>query len=312
MQNYLALMDKILKHGEKRPDRTGTGTYSLFGESLRFDLDEGFPLLTTKKVHFHSIKVELLWFLMATDDPTFLHENNCTIWDEWIIKDGPDKGKLPNTYGMMWRKWKTGNTCDLCGGAKTVNPSYEFGAEQLGDGPMPCPKCDATGLEHVDQIANVIAGIKKDPMGRRHIVSAWNPPLVNNTALPWCHAFFQFYVNERVSRSGKIHRSLSCHLYQRSADYFLGVPFNIASYALLTHMIAAQTEMDVGQLIITFGDVHIYQNHVEQVVEQMRRKPRPLPQLLLADADNIDDYKVESITVEGYDSWPLIKAPVAV
>lgn len=293
MQNYLALMDKILKHGEKRADRTGTGTYSLFGESLRFDLDEGFPLLTTKKVHFHSIKVELLWFLMATDDPTFLHENNCTIWDEWIIKDGPDKGKLPNTYGMMWRKWPS--TCPVCLGS--------LGA---------CETCNATGIIHTDQIANVIAGIKKDPMGRRHIVSAWNPPLVNNTALPWCHAFFQFYVNERVSRSGKIHRSLSCHLYQRSADYFLGVPFNIASYALLTHMIAAQTEMDVGQLIITFGDVHIYQNHVEQVVEQMRRKPRPLPQLLLADADNIDDYKVESITVEGYDSWPLIKAPVAV
>ena len=294
MRNYLDLMEKILKHGEKRTDRTGVGTYSLFGEQLRFDLDEGFPLLTTKKVHFHSIKVELLWFLMGTDDPKFMDDNGCTIWEEWKIKEGPDKGKLPNTYGMMWRKWPS--TCHVCLGS--------LGA---------CETCNATGIIHTDQIANLIDGLKKDPMGRRHIISAWNPPLVGKTALPWCHAFYQFYVNEKVSRGGKVRRSLSCHMYQRSADYFLGVPFNIASYALLTHMIAAQTEMDVGQLIISFGDVHIYQNHVEQVVEQLRRKPRPLPQLLLSEGiDSIDNYTIDSIVIDDYNPHPLIKAPVAV
>ncbi|MBT1680395.1 thymidylate synthase [Curtobacterium aurantiacum] len=260
---YEDLLRRVLTEGSPKGDRTGTGTRSLFGAQLRYDLSEGFPLVTTKRVHFKSVAYELLWFLRGEGNATWLQEHGVRIWNEWADEDG-DLGPV---YGVQWRSWPT--------------PSGE----------------------HVDQIAQVIEQIKTNPDSRRLIVSAWNVADVPDMALAPCHAFFQFCVND-----GK----LSCQLYQRSADMFLGVPFNIASYALLTHMIAAQTGLEVGDFVWTGGDCHIYDNHVEQVEEQLSRTAYRLPTLELAARDSIDDYEYEDFTVVGYEHHPAIKAAVAV
>lgn len=263
----MELLNNILENGEKKADRTGTGTFSLFGAQLRFDLAKGFPCLTTKKLHLRSIIHELLWFLKGETNIQYLRDNNVTIWDEWANADG----NLGPVYGYQWRHW---------GG-------------------------DGNGLKGIDQIANVIEQIKKDPSSRRHIVSAWNVADISKMALPPCHALFQFYVHE----DGR----LSCQLYQRSADVFLGVPFNIASYALLTMMVAHVTSLKPGDFIHTFGDVHLYLNHVEQAEEQLTRDPRPLPIMRLNPAvTSIFDFKFEDFTLEKYDPYPAIKAPIAV
>ena len=264
MKQYLDLMQDILDNGNEKGDRTGTGTVSVFGRQLRFDLSEGFPLVTTKKLHLRSIIHELLWFLSGDTNIKYLKDNGVSIWDEWA----DENGDLGPVYGHQWRSWPTS------GGGK------------------------------VDQISNVIEAIKKNPNSRRHIVSAWNPAEVDEMALPPCHALFQFYVAE-----GK----LSCQLYQRSADYFLGVPFNIASYALLVHMFAQQCDLEVGDFVWTGGDVHLYSNHMEQVKTQLSREPRSLPQLhIKRKPDSIFDYKYEDFEILNYDPHPGIKAPVAV
>ncbi|MDP4334198.1 thymidylate synthase [Curtobacterium sp. A7_M15] len=260
---YEDLLRRVLTEGTPKGDRTGTGTRSLFGAQLRYDLSKGFPLVTTKRVHFKSVAYELLWFLRGDGNARWLQEHGVRIWNEWADADG-DLGPV---YGVQWRSWPT--------------PSGE----------------------HVDQIAQVIEQIRTNPDSRRLIVSAWNVADIPEMALAPCHAFFQFYVND-----GK----LSCQLYQRSADMFLGVPFNIASYALLTHMIAAQTGLEVGEFVWTGGDCHVYDNHVEQVEEQLSRTAYPLPTLELASRDSIDDYEYEDFTVVGYHHHPAIKAAVAV
>lgn len=260
---YEDLLRRVLTEGTPKGDRTGTGTRSLFGAQLRYDLSKGFPLVSTKRVHFKSIAYELLWFLRGDGNATWLQEHGVRIWNEWADEDG-DLGPV---YGVQWRSWPT--------------PSGE----------------------HVDQIAQVIDQIRTNPDSRRLIVSAWNVADIPDMALAPCHAFFQFYVND-----GK----LSCQLYQRSADMFLGVPFNIASYALLTHMIAAQTGLEVGDFVWTGGDCHVYDNHVEQVEEQLSRTAYTLPTLELAPRDSIDDYEYEDFTVVGYHHHPAIKAAVAV
>ncbi|SOC88237.1 thymidylate synthase [Curtobacterium sp. 314Chir4.1] len=260
---YEDLLRRVLTEGTPKGDRTGTGTRSLFGAQLRYDLSKGFPLVTTKRVHFKSVAYELLWFLRGDGNARWLQEHGVRIWNEWADEDG-DLGPV---YGVQWRSWPT--------------PSGE----------------------HVDQIAQVIEQIKTNPDSRRLIVSAWNVADIPEMALAPCHAFFQFYVND-----GK----LSCQLYQRSADMFLGVPFNIASYALLTHMIAAQTGLEVGEFVWTGGDCHVYDNHVEQVEEQLSRTGYALPTLELAPRDSIDDYEYEDFTVVGYHHHPAIKAAVAV
>ncbi|MGN8049987.1 thymidylate synthase [Curtobacterium sp. 22159] len=260
---YEDLLRRVLEEGAPKGDRTGTGTRSLFGAQLRYDLSQGFPLVSTKRVHFKSVAYELLWFLRGDGNARWLQEHGVRIWNEWADEDG-DLGPV---YGVQWRSWPT--------------PSGE----------------------HVDQIAQVIEQIRTNPDSRRLIVSAWNVADVPDMALAPCHAFFQFYVND-----GK----LSCQLYQRSADMFLGVPFNIASYALLTHMIAAQTGLGVGDFVWTGGDCHIYDNHVEQVEEQLTRTAYPLPTLELAPRDSIDDYEYEDFTVHGYHHHPAIRAAVAV
>jgi thymidylate synthase len=260
---YEDLLRRVLTEGSPKGDRTGTGTRSLFGAQLRFDLSQGFPLVTTKRVHFKSVAYELLWFLRGEGNARWLQDHGVRIWNEWADEDG-DLGPV---YGVQWRSWPT--------------PSGE----------------------HVDQIAQVIEQIRTNPDSRRLIVSAWNVADVPDMALAPCHAFFQFYVND-----GK----LSCQLYQRSADMFLGVPFNIASYALLTHMIAAQTGLGVGDFVWTGGDCHIYDNHVEQVEEQLSRTAYPAPTLELAPRDSIDDYEYEDFTVVGYHHHPSIRAAVAV
>ncbi len=260
---YEDLLADVLATGTAKSDRTGTGTVSVFGRQLRFDLTEGFPLITTKKVHLRSVVGELLWFLRGESNVTWLRENRISIWDEWA----DDEGELGPVYGVQWRSWPT------------------------PDG------------RHIDQIQNLLDGLRADPDSRRHIVSAWNVAELDNMALPPCHAFFQFYVAD-----GR----LSCQLYQRSADLFLGVPFNIASYALLTHMIAQQTGLAVGDFVWTGGDCHIYDNHREQVAEQLSRDARPFPRLELREADSIFDYTFEDVEVTGYDPAPAIKAPVAV
>lgn len=263
MKQYLDLMRHILDHGVDKSDRTGTGTRSVFGYQMRFDLQEGFPLVTTKKVHTRSIFHELLWFLKGDQNIKYLHENGVSIWDEWADQNG-DLGPV---YGVQWRSWPSENG-------------------------------------NIDQITKVIDQIKNNPDSRRLIVSAWNVAEVEHMALPPCHAFFQFYVAE-----GK----LSCQLYQRSADVFLGVPFNIASYALLTMMIAQVCDLEPGDFIHTFGDTHLYSNHFEQAQLQLQRQPKPLPTLKLnPDVENIFDFKYEDITVENYEPDPHIKAPVAV
>ena len=264
MRQYLDLMRHILEHGNRKHDRTGTGTLSVFGPQLRFDLQAGFPLLTTKKVHLKSIVHELLWFLKGETNTRYLKENGVSIWDEWA----DENGELGPVYGYQWRSW-----------------------------PAPDGR-------HIDQIAKVIDEIKSNPNSRRLIVSAWNVADLDKMALMPCHAFFQFYVAD-----GK----LSCQLYQRSADLFLGVPFNIASYALLTLMVAQVCGLKPGEFVHALGDTHLYLNHLEQAREQLTREPRKLPVMKLNPAvRNIFDFKYEDFTLEAYDPHPAIKAPVAV
>jgi thymidylate synthase len=264
MKQYTDLMKHVLENGTKKEDRTGTGTISVFGYQMRFDLQEGFPMVTTKKLHLRSIIHELLWFLMGDTNIKYLKENKVTIWDEWA----DENGNLGPVYGSQWRSWPT------------------------PDG------------KHIDQITQLINQIKNNPDSRRLIVSAWNVAEIPNMKLPPCHAFFQFYVAD-----GK----LSCQLYQRSADIFLGVPFNIASYALLTHMIAQVCDLEVGEFVHTLGDAHLYTNHLEQTELQLSREALKLPTLKLnPDVKNIFDFKFEDIEVVGYESHAHIKAPVAV
>ncbi|MCD8283132.1 MAG: thymidylate synthase [Opitutae bacterium] len=281
MKQYLELLKTVAETGEKRRDRTGVGTVGIFGAQLRFDLSAGFPLLTTKKVHTRSIINELLWFLSGRTDNAWLRERGVTIWDEWSTAEqcarfGRSAGDLGPIYGHQWRN---------------------FGATQKPDGTF--------ASDGVDQISRVVAEIKRNPYSRRLIVTGWNPAEADKVALPPCHTLFQFY----VGGDGR----LSCQLYQRSADLFLGVPFNIASYALLTHMIAQVCGLRVGDFVHTFGDVHIYSNHFEQVKTQLAREPRALPELRLNPAvKSVFDFKYEDIEIANYNPHPAIKAPVAV
>ena len=264
MRTYLDLLQRVLDEGSEKQDRTGTGTLSVFGHQMRFDLAEGFPLLTTKRVHVRSVVAELLWFLRGSTNVKWLHEQGVTIWDEWA----DTSGELGPIYGYQWRSWPT------------------------PDG------------RHVDQIAAVINSIRTNPDSRRHLVSAWNVGDLDQMALPPCHTLFQFYVADR---------KLSCQMYQRSADVFLGVPFNIASYALLTHLVAQVCDLGVGDFVHTLGDAHLYLNHVEQAHEQLRREPRSLPQLSLnPHVGDIGSFGTSDISVEAYDPHPSIKAPIAV
>ena len=264
MKQYLDLMQKVLNEGQKKSDRTGTGTLSIFGHQMEFDLSDGFPLVTTKKVHLKSIVHELIWFLQGSTNISYLKENGVSIWDEWA----DEKGDLGPVYGDQWRSWPDGNNGTI------------------------------------DQIQNLIQGIKTNPDSRRHIVSAWNPALVDEMALPPCHSLFQFYV---------ANEELSCQLYQRSADIFLGVPFNIASYALLTHMVAHVCNLKAGKFVHTFGDAHLYLNHLNQAKLQLSRDTKILPQLKLnSEVKNIFDFKFEDIEIINYESHPSISAPIAV
>ncbi len=260
---YEDLLRLVMERGTDKADRTGTGTRSVFGHQMRFDLQQGFPLITTKLVHFRSVAYELLWFLRGEGNVRWLQEHGVTIWDEWAAPDG----SLGPVYGVQWRAWPT------------------------PDG------------RHVDQIAQLLDRLRTDPNSRRHIVSAWNVGEIPQMALPPCHTLFQFYV-----AGGR----LSCQLYQRSADLFLGVPFNIASYSLLTHMIAQQLGLDVGEFIWTGGDCHIYDNHVDQVREQLSRTPYEFPRLELRKAASLFDYDYDDMTIVGYEHHPALRAPIAV
>jgi thymidylate synthase len=277
VRQYHDLLRLVLEEGQPRADRTGTGTLSIFGAQTRFDLrpsGPGFPLLTTKKLHIKSIIYELLWFLRGDTNVKYLNDHGVTIWDEWA----DEKGNLGRVYGAQWRDWH---------GANGV---------------------------HVDQIDNVIAQIKKNPNSRRLIVSAWNPAEVEQMALPPCHVLFQFYVSAAADSSdGEQRPELSCQLYQRSCDLFLGVPFNIASYALLTMMVAQAVDLTPGDFVHTFGDLHLYNNHLEQAREQLTRECRPLPRMKLNPAvKNIHDFKFEDFELVDYNPHPSIKAPIAV
>ena len=264
MQQYLELLQRVLNHGARKDNRTGTGTLSVFGHQMRFDLAQGFPLLTTKKLHLKSIIHELLWFLRGDTNVEYLRERGVTIWNEWA----DEQGDLGPVYGAQWRAWA------------------------------------APDGRHIDQISQVVADIKRNPDSRRLIVSAWNVADIERMALPPCHLLFQFYV-----ANGR----LSCQLYQRSADIFLGVPFNIASYALLTMMVAQVCGLKLGDFVHTLGDAHLYLNHLDQTREQLSRAPRALPTMKINPAvTNIFDFKFEDFTLEGYDPHPAIKAPVAV
>jgi thymidylate synthase len=264
MQQYLNLIKRVINEGVYKEDRTGTGTYSVFGHQMRFNLEEGFPLVTTKKLHLKSIIYELLWFLKGSTNVTYLQENGVRIWNEWAKEDG----ELGPVYGYQWRSW----------------PNYNGG--------------------NIDQIRQVIESIKINPDSRRHLVSAWNVGQINEMQLPPCHILFQFYV-----ANGK----LSCQLYQRSADIFLGVPFNIASYALLTMMIAQVTRLKPGDFVHTLGDAHIYKNHMEQVKLQITREPKPLPQMLInTEINNIDMFEYDDFTLFNYESHPHIKGDIAI
>ena len=264
MKQYLDLMRHVREHGVRKDDRTGTGTVSVFGHQMRFDLGQGFPLVTTKKLHLRSIIYELLWFIRGETNVKYLRDNKVTIWDEWA----DPQGDLGPVYGAQWRSW---------------------------------PARDGSTI---DQLAGVISRIRKSPDSRRLIVTAWNPADVDRMALPPCHCLFQFYV-----AGGK----LSCQLYQRSADIFIGVPFNIASYALLTHMVASVTGLKPGEFIHTLGDAHLYLNHLEQADAQLQREPLPLPRLIIKrDVKSLDDFRFEDFEIAGYQSHPHIAAPVAV
>ena len=262
-RQYLTLLADIMTTGVERDDRTGTGTLSVFGRQMRFDLAKGFPLLTTKRVHFRSVLVELLWFLRGETNVQWLRDNGCTIWDEWA----DEAGELGPVYGRQWRSWAA------------------------PDGRV------------IDQIAAVQASIRANPESRRHMVSAWNPADVDDMALPPCHCLFQFYVAD-----GR----LSCQLYQRSGDVFLGVPFNIASYALLTLMMAKTCGLEPGEFVHTLGDAHLYLNHLDQAKLQLTREPYPMPTARLADRADIFDFGVEDVVLEGYQAHKKIKAPIAV
>ncbi|GAO29150.1 thymidylate synthase [Geofilum rubicundum] len=264
MQQYLNLLQRVIDEGVHKEDRTGTGTYSVFGHQMRFNLSEGFPLVTTKKMHLKSIIHELLWFMMGSTNVKYLQDNNVRIWNEWAKEDG----ELGPIYGYQWRSW----------------PDYHKG--------------------HIDQIKQVIQSIQNNPDSRRHLVSAWNVGQIDEMQLPPCHILFQFYV-----ANGR----LSCQLYQRSADLFLGVPFNIASYALLTMMMAQVTGLQPGDFVHTLGDAHIYSNHLEQVKLQLTREPRPLPTMTInPEVKSIDDFKYEDFSLTGYDPHPHIKGAIAV
>ncbi|MBC7697975.1 MAG: thymidylate synthase [Bacteroidia bacterium] len=273
MKQYTDLMRHVLTNGHKKEDRTGTGTLSVFGYQMRFNLAEGFPLLTTKKVHLKSIIHELLWFLQGSTNIAYLKEHNVRIWDEWA----DEQGNLGPVYGYQWRCW---------------------------------PKADGS---HIDQITQVVNAIRKNPDSRRLIVSAWNVADVDQMKLPPCHAFFQFYVAPASPDDVDQRSKLSCQLYQRSADIFLGVPFNIASYALLTMMVAQVCNLKLGDFVHTLGDAHIYTNHMEQVKEQLSRAPKALPNMLInPEVNDIFNFKFEDFTLENYDPYPAIQAKVAV
>jgi thymidylate synthase len=301
MIQYLDLLRHVLEQGKFKADRTGTGTFSLFGAQTRFDLRENFPVLTTKKLHLRSIIYELLWFLRGDRNVRYLQDNKVTIWDEWA----DEKGDLGPVYGKQWRNWvKTrSRPREMLDSFSTQVTLFDLG-ESNGE-TIVTPAGPRVRSKHgIDQIATVIEQIKKNPDSRRLIVSAWNVADIDSMALPPCHALFQFYVSDG---------ELSCQLYQRSADIFLGVPFNIASYALLTLMVAQVCGLKPGDFVHTFGDLHLYANHVEQAKLQLSREPRPLPQMKLNPAvKKIDDFKFEDFELVNYDPHPGIKAPIAV
>lgn len=287
MTQYLDLLRLVMERGKSKSDRTGTGTYSVFGAQARFPLREGFPLLTTKKLHLRSIIYELLWFLRGDTNVRYLQEHKVTIWDEWADKNG----NLGPVYGKQWRNWVRHSRARPQAQPNGQPTLFEVSSKQRSH-------------HGIDQIAGVIEEIKANPDSRRLIVSAWNVADIEDMALPPCHALFQFYVSDG---------ELSCQLYQRSADLFLGVPFNIASYALLTMMIAQVCDLKPGEFVHTFGDLHLYANHIEQAKLQLTREPRPLPQMKLNPAiKHIDAFRFEDFELTGYDPHPAIKAPIAV